>query len=70
MAGKIRTMIDSIMEQRAQGNPVLLSTTKTKLLLKGIRVDDYTSSSEDDPAVIEKLIAIAKDLNIDLERSR
>jgi len=67
MAGKIRTMIDTIIEQKSKGNPTIIITTKTKLLIKGIKYDNYTNLSEDDPAIIEKLMAIAKDLNINLK---
>ena len=32
MAGKIRQLIDTLIEKRSQGNPSLASTTRTKLL--------------------------------------
>ncbi|MEA4908469.1 MAG: hypothetical protein GYA17_10265 [Chloroflexi bacterium] len=64
MAGKIKLMIDAIISQRAKGNPVVESTTRTKLLLKGINPDDYTASSADDPAVIEKVRRIAADFSV------
>ena len=58
MAGKIKLLIDNLVEQRAQGNPSLESTTRTKLLLKGIDGTKYTASSDDDPAIIENRIAV------------
>ncbi len=66
MAGKIKLLIDNLVEQRAQGNPSLESTTRTKLLLKGIDGTKYTASSDDDPAVIEKIRQIAKDMGVHL----
>ena len=36
MAGKVKMLIDSLIEQRSQGNEAIASTTRTKLLLKGV----------------------------------
>ena len=55
MAGKIRQMIDLIINQRAKDNPMLERVIKTKLMLKGINPKKYTLESPDDPAVIQKL---------------
>lgn len=66
MAGKIKKMIDTIIEKRAGGNSVIASTTKTKMILKGINVSNYNESSLDDEAVIEKLVILAKELGINL----
>lgn len=62
MVGKIKTMIDDIIGIRSKGNSVIASTMKTKLKLKGIDVDKYTETSDDDPVVIAKLDAIYKEL--------
>jgi len=64
MPGKIKRMIDSILEQRSQGDPLLLKTTRTKLMLKGIDLDKYTAHSEDDPAVIQKIERLLNELDI------
>ncbi len=55
MAGKIKEMIDSLVNQRAQGNSVLEGVVKIKLILKGIDPKNFTSDSPDDPAMIAKL---------------
>lgn len=55
MAGKIRQMIDFIINQRAKDNPMLERVIKTKLMLKGVNPKNYTLESQDDPAVIQKL---------------
>lgn len=55
MAGKIRQMIDLIINQRAKDNPMLERVIKTKLMLKGVNPKKYTLESPDDPAVIQKL---------------
>jgi hypothetical protein len=62
MAGKIKKMIDSIIEQRAKDNPMLAGVIKTKLMLKGIDPSKFSATSDDDPAVIGKLEALVKDL--------
>jgi len=62
MAGQIKRMLDSIVEQRAKGNSVLIQTTKTKLTLKGLDPDKFNSTSPDDPAVMEKVKAVATEL--------
>ncbi len=55
MAGKIKQMIDLIISQRANGNPMLERVIKTKLMLKGVNPKNFTSESQDDPAVLQKL---------------
>jgi hypothetical protein len=55
MAGKIKEMIDSLVNQRAQGNSVLEGVVKIKLILKGIDPKNYTIDSPDDPAIIATL---------------
>lgn len=62
MAGKIKQMIDMIIAQRAKDNPMLVGVVKTKLMLKGIDPNKFTPQSDDDPAIIAKLEAVAKEL--------
>ncbi|MGB9131332.1 MAG: hypothetical protein WCB90_01805 [Methanosarcina sp.] len=66
MAGKIKRMIDTIIDKRSNGNPTIANTTRVKLRLKGISLDAYTSTSADDPVVIEKLSNLAKEFGISL----
>lgn len=66
MAGKVKRIIDEIISQRSNGNPTLMMTTKTKLILKGVNPDKFTASSEDDPAMIQKALAVAKDMGVKL----
>ena len=63
MSGKIKEIIDSIISERAKGNPVIAEMTKAKLILKGIYPDKYGSNDKDDSEIIEKLIEIKKQLN-------
>jgi hypothetical protein len=62
MAGKIKMMIDALVEQRAKDNPMLQGVIRTKLMLKGIDSKKFTLQSDDDPAIISKLEALVKDL--------
>ena len=62
MAGKIRQMIDTIIDQRTKGNPMLAGVIKTKLMLKGIDPSKFRAQSDDDPAVIAKLEAVIREL--------
>jgi hypothetical protein len=64
MPGKIKAMIEAIVAERSQGSITLISTTRTKLLLKGINISSFTDTSPDDPAVITKLKEIAKELGV------
>jgi hypothetical protein len=64
MPGLIKTMIDRIIAERSKGNSTLASTTRTKLILKGIDPDKFGPASPDDQAVISKLRALAADLDI------
>ena len=66
MAGIINKMICTIIAQRSKGNPTIGSTTRTKLILKGIDPSKYTPSSPDDPVVIENLKLVAKELSVTL----
>lgn len=59
-------MIDKIIAVRSKGDPIITSTTKTKLILKGINVKNYDHMSDDDEAVIQRLYEIAKDFGLTL----
>ena len=64
MTGKIRMMIDEIVQKRSKGNATIASSTRTKLILKGIDVSKYTAVSDDDPAVIAQLENIAREMGL------
>lgn len=64
MAGKIKEMIDSIIQERSKGNSAIAETTKAKLILKGLNPNKFDRKSEDDPIIIQKLLTIAKQFNI------
>ena len=62
MAGKVKEMIDTIINQRTKDNPMLVGVIKTKLMLKGIDTNKFTAHSEDNPAIIAKLEALINEL--------
>ena len=64
MVGKIKHMIDTIIEKRSGGKQELVGPLRVKMILKGIHPDKYTSVSIDDPVVIEKVSNLAKDFGI------
>jgi len=66
MAGKIKAIISEIIEKRSQGNTTIATVTRAKILLKGINPDKYTSESDDDPAVIEKLKSLAESIGVSI----
>lgn len=66
MAGQIKNMLDQIIAQKAQGDPIMEKLTRTKLLVKGIRVDNFDENSEDDPQVIQKVEKAANDFGVTL----
>lgn len=63
LAGKIKKMIDIIIQERSTGNPAIAEMTKAKFLLKGLNLNKYDMTSEDDPVVIKKLLDITNQLN-------
>jgi hypothetical protein len=66
MAGQVKKMLDLIILKRSNGNPVLETTTKTKLIMKGLNPEKFTISSPDDPAIVAKVKALAGELGISL----
>jgi hypothetical protein len=70
MAGQIRAMIDEIIKERSHGSVLLESTTRTKIILKGVDPNKYDASSFDDPAVIARLREMAAELNVSLGGAR
>lgn len=64
MAGQIRKTIDRIIDEKSRGNQIIASSIRTKMILKGISVDKYTAASPDDPAIMQKLKALAAEYGI------
>jgi len=60
MAGKIKQQLDSLISEVSRGNPVLVNTTRTKLILRGIDPNKFSNDSPDDPVILEKIKNIAE----------
>jgi len=60
-------LIDTLIEERSKGSASIASTTRTKLLLKGIDLKKYTAQSDDDPGVIKSIKQIADEMGINLK---
>lgn len=67
MAGKIKELIDRLIDKRTHGEAALVAPLKIKLIMKGIDPDLYDASSPDDPVVMQKVTAIAEEMGYDLE---
>lgn len=70
MPGKIKQLIDYLIQQRAANNPMGEKVIKAKLILKGINPKKYDAQSEDDPAVLAKLQAMMTELKVEAAPSR
>lgn len=68
MAGKVKKMLDEIVAAKSGGNPTLITTTKTKLILKGLNPDKYDARSEDDPVIIKKVIMTAQEMGVKISQ--
>ena len=66
MAGKIKQQLDTLIAEVAKNNPILVNTTRTKLILKGINPNKFTQDSLDDPVILEKLKDIAEAFGVKL----
>lgn len=66
MAGQIKQLLDQVIQAKANGDPIMEKLTRTKLLVKGIRVENYTSNSDDDPVVLQKVKQAAADFGVQL----
>ena len=64
MAGQIKKMLDQIIMQKANGNPTIISVTKTKLILKGLNPDKFTPFSEDNNDLIRKVRETAQEMGV------
>lgn len=64
MPGEIKNIINNIIEERSNGNPAIKEMTIAKLILKGLNPNKFDENSPDDVVIIEKLLNIAKQLNV------
>ena len=66
MAGAIRRMLDQIVKERSKGNAIIATSTVTKLIVKGLDPARFSATSPDDPATLEKVRSVAREMNVAL----
>lgn len=64
MAGEIKRRLEKLVEEVAKGNPLIRTTTKTKLIIKGLDPDKFSENTEDDPDVLKRVDEIAQEFNV------
>ncbi len=64
--GQVKKLIDKLIFERSKGDSFLETSTRFKLLVKGIDVKKINDETPDDPKIIEKIYEIAAMLNIKL----
>ena len=66
MAGIIHRQIARLIEIRTGGRSHLAASIKIRFIMKGVDPDQHNENSADDPTVIARLRAIAKDMSVEL----
>lgn len=66
MPGKIKQLINRLIELRTKGDRGLIAPIKIKLIMKGIDPDMFDEASPDNPVVIQRVINIAKEMGFEL----
>lgn len=64
MAGKIKKMINTIIDTRANGNDTIRGSVTTKLILKGFNPVKFDEQSPDDLELIQKLRLIGQEMGV------
>lgn len=67
MAGRIKELIDRLIELRTKGDRGLVAPVKIKLIMKGVDPDLFDANSPDTPQVVQRVIAIAKEMGYDIQ---
>jgi hypothetical protein len=66
MAGKVKQLIHTLIQQRTKGDPGLIPSTKIKLIMKGVDPDLFTDDSPDNNVIIQRIMNIAKEMGLQL----
>ena len=66
MSGTTRLLIDKLIDMRTKGDRSLVAPIKIKLIMKGIDPDMFDESTPDNPAVIQRVKSIAKEMGFEL----
>jgi hypothetical protein len=68
MSGKIKRLIDYIIEETSADNQALKNLNKAKLMLKGVDVARYNELSADSEEILELLNEFADDFGLDISQ--
>jgi hypothetical protein len=68
MPGEVKRLIDRIVSERSKGDPLVVNTTRVRLMLKGIDPERFTAETPDDLDVIQKVYSAAMDLGVRLPK--
>jgi hypothetical protein len=59
-------MLDTIIAKRSKGNKIMLDIIHTRLVLRGLDPDKFSSTTPDDAELIDRVRNLAAELNITL----
>lgn len=65
--GQAKKILDAIIQKRSRGVGAIAKTIKIKLALKGINPDSLTPITPDDPALLKKLINLARSYGLQVQ---
>jgi len=65
VGARAKRLLDQIIHHRAGDNEAKLHFERARLVMKGIKPAEITENSKDDPKVVEKLEAIAREMGLE-----
>ncbi len=65
--GRAKKLLDAIILKRSRGVGAIAKTIKIKMALKGINPDSLTPDTPDDPALLRKLVALARSYGLQVK---
>jgi hypothetical protein len=65
--GRVKRMLDTIVATRGRSNPLLIRTTRTKLILAGLNPSKFDASTPDDPALLARVRDVAREYGVCVE---
>ncbi len=66
MAGQVKKLIDQLILLRTKGDRALVAPMKIKLIMKGVDPDLFEETTPDNPAIVQRVMTIAKEMGYDL----
>ena len=64
MTGQAKIMIDKLISEKSRGDRFIENGIRVKLILKGIDVDSFTETSQDEDADIVRVRAAAMEYGV------